>query len=217
MAKTKKKQKSDTELAMDEGIKLIRKHPVFALLHINYSEKNWKASAESAAKVCTNGSVYLNSNCERTPKEWAHIIAHCQLHLVFGHFDIEKVPGKGDRDFNKKVWNQACDIYIARFLSEVKIGTAPFGLNGNIVPGNLETEEEIYEYLIENPLEEGQLGVAGKSYMDMEWDKNQTTYSRSDSYRDSFNRAVTHSVYKTITLISGENDKRRSPVLDAAK
>ena len=56
-----------------------------------------------------------------------------------------------------------------------------------------------------------------KSYMDMEWDKNQTTYSRSDSYRDSFNRAVTHSVYKTITLISGENDKRRSPVLDAAK
>ena len=217
MAKSNKKHQTDAEIALDEGIRLIYKNPVFASMRINFHEKNWKVGTESAAKVCANGRVYLNSNCERTPKEWVYIIAHCQFHLIFGHFDKEKVPGKGNREFNKKVWNQACDIYIARFLSEAKIGTAPFELNGNKVPRNLETEEEIYEYLIENPLGEGQLGVAGKSYMDMEWDKNPTTYSRSDSYRESFNRAVTYSIYRTIAQISGNGETRKSPALDAAK
>jgi len=62
--------------------------------------------------------VYENAGLD----VWAYAMAHCLLHLAFGHFDRQNMPNNGE-GLNKRVWNKACDIYIDRFLEDVKLGT----------------------------------------------------------------------------------------------
>ena len=46
-----------------------------------------------AAHVYGEGTIYLNQDALLTPEQWAFTIAHCKLHLAFGHFDAERMPG----------------------------------------------------------------------------------------------------------------------------
>ena len=71
-----------------------------------------------------------------TPSEWAYTMAHCMLHNVFGHFEGEKMPGYEKKGEDGKVrhivscdrdlWNLACDIYVSRFLEDIKFGSPTF-------------------------------------------------------------------------------------------
>ncbi|HEY3368986.1 MAG TPA: VWA-like domain-containing protein [Symbiobacteriaceae bacterium] len=53
-----------------------------------------------------------------TPDEWIYVLAHCLLHLGFGHFRT----GRGG-----PAWSAACDCAVASFLEQVKLGRPPAG------------------------------------------------------------------------------------------
>ncbi|MBQ3971999.1 MAG: hypothetical protein II687_07340, partial [Selenomonadaceae bacterium] len=151
--KTKNKnRKSPNEAALLSGIALHDDHPLFGELHREeryYIEDSRKMGKHTAAYVSYTfvshrysrwnyyytkwqGAIFLNKDFPLSPAQWAYTIAHCELHLAFGHFDGERMPGyeKVSEDGTKervfsidaKLWNAACDIYIAKFLDGIKFG-----------------------------------------------------------------------------------------------
>ncbi|MDE6781659.1 MAG: hypothetical protein K2J40_09395, partial [Ruminococcus sp.] len=135
MAKKKDENKiSRFEQQLLDGLELVQQHPLFGHLRISSSiVPKSRLGRNVPAKVSSAGIVYLNKDCDKTPKEWAYIIAHCMLHLSFGHFDADRMPGywqqisekkqKWINDYIPDLWNMACDIFITRFLADVKFGS----------------------------------------------------------------------------------------------
>ena len=81
---------------------------------------------KTMAIVDSQGNIYANANYELSPRQWAFVLAHDILHLAFGHFDADKMPGydisddNGQKvkkvDCNTELWYMACDIYVNSFL-----------------------------------------------------------------------------------------------------
>lgn len=69
--------------------------------------------AKGLARVSQTGHIDFNPKRKALPAEWDYVFAHCLLHLAFGHIVNKPVPSK---------WAVACDIFVARFLAELKIG-----------------------------------------------------------------------------------------------
>lgn len=85
---------SKSEKQLLEGLELVNQHPIFRRLCISNKIVNKNELGKNIpAKVSSSGVIYLNKNCDKTPNEWAYLIAHCMLHLSFGHFDAERMPG----------------------------------------------------------------------------------------------------------------------------
>ena len=116
----------------------------FQLLDNSKLDKNCAAFVDSRCERRWYGEepcVILNRNFLLTPEEWLFTIGHCELHLAFGHFDMDKIPENCDL----RLWNMACDIYVTKFLVEAKIGTPRCSLE--MYTGPTKDEESIYEYL----------------------------------------------------------------------
>lgn len=186
MAKKKEHKISPNEQAMRDGIALVDKHPLFGRLDcdITVCGKD-RMGRDCAARVhCTkgwyrySGGIYLNKDCPRAPAEWAHIIAHCMLHLAFGHFDAERMPGYFDEnknwrvDCDRELWNMACDIYIEKFLADVKFGTARVSPEEITRFGTTQSEIKIYDNLVRGGVSfnENIFGTNGV-FPDMEYEK----------------------------------------------
>ncbi len=159
----------------------------------NFLDKN------SAAIVQSDGKIFLNKNFKLSEREWAYVIAHCILHLSFNHFDFAKIPEPCD----KKIWNMACDIFVAKFLSDIKIGKPPF-YSIEIFNGNKADEVGIYNYLLanKNNLPKYHFGTAAIFQEDM---KFVTSYRDRNYFSDAFAMVLAHSVQKTIQTASNEN------------
>lgn len=156
---------------------------------------------DSAAIVQSNGQILLNKDFKLNPSEWEYILAHCILHLAFGHFDADKIPAP----CNKKIWNMACDIYIAKFLSDVKIGTVPFD-SVEIFNAPKNDELQIYNFLLEQGKNLGDyhFGTAAKYQEDMKVVGKTSYYnSRSNHYEEVFVEALAHSVSETVGEAGG--------------
>ncbi len=179
MAKKKEDRIPKCEQQLLDGLELIDKHPLFGKLRI--STRNVPKSSlgkNIPAKVSSSGYVYLNKDCDRTPKEWAYIIAHCMLHLSFGHFDAERMPGywqqindqkqKWVNDYIPALWNMACDIFITRFLADVKFGSSNIDMTLLSTYGSASSELKIYEQLVDRHIspDSNVFGTAGE-YPDM--------------------------------------------------
>ena len=98
-----KQKKADDKLTPNErnlyaGMELIKQHRLFGKLRIDLvvATKGRFPSVNlqkgTAAVTCESGDVLLNPGENRTPQQWAYIIAHGMLHLCFGHFDSENMP-----------------------------------------------------------------------------------------------------------------------------
>ena len=156
---------------------------------------------DSAAIVQSNGVILLNKDFKLNASEWEYILAHCVLHLVFGHFDANKISAPG----NKKIWNMACDIYIAKFLADVKIGTSPFD-SIEIFNAPKNDELQIYNFLLEQGKNLGDyhFGTAAKYQEDMKVVGAANVYSsRSNEYEKEFAEALAHSVFETVGEAGG--------------
>lgn len=165
--KTGKKveDKKDRNLKdLEKGRALCSKHPLFSRIR-GRVQIDTKGSMEKKLPylVYADGEIYLNPKCCLTPKQWAYGIAHCILHLAFGHFEAEKMPGyekiKEDGSREKKVacdktlWNLACDIYIAKFLADTKFGDPVMrGLEEAVIGKNID-EHGMYEMLLDKKIE----------------------------------------------------------------
>ncbi|MDE7294327.1 MAG: hypothetical protein K2N72_07875 [Oscillospiraceae bacterium] len=169
MAKKKDIKITKNEQQLLDGIELVKKHPLFGRLcfHGHICGKN--AMGKMPARVSVY-SFMLNKDCDRSPGEWAHIIAHCMLHLSFGHFDAERMPGYYNEErkwivsCDYALWNMACDIYICKFLLDVKFGTPFIRAEELSRFGGISSEIKIYDNLVRNKTNaaENIFGTAGE-------------------------------------------------------
>ncbi|MBQ9867178.1 MAG: hypothetical protein IJM34_09175 [Lachnospiraceae bacterium] len=210
---------SPNEEALLEGLEIIKESPLFSRLYgemlICKKDKLQKASAIADA----SGHIILNKDVTHDPQEWAFLIAHCQLHFAFGHFDADKVPaverigdnGKISRQiqFDKMIWNVACDIYITRFLEEIKFGRNP--LNDTTVFSQLgKDENSIYQQLMERGAPEGcwwGTSIAGQP--DMRGIDEPRTYENIYRWNrrptEIFAGALAYSVSAAVSTAGGHN------------
>lgn len=131
---------------LEQGIALCTAHPLFGRMG-GYTQirDHQTLGKNNAAMVTRHGEILLNQNVSLSPKQWAYVIAHCKLHLAFGHFDKEKMPEKCE----KALWNIACDMFVAKFLADVKFGEAICRNPADILAGGLTDERKIYAHLVE--------------------------------------------------------------------
>ncbi|MDE7210532.1 MAG: hypothetical protein K2O03_03695, partial [Lachnospiraceae bacterium] len=155
----KKNHVSPGEERLNLGISLQKRNPLFSRLKGYVQVLNKQNMGKDAAYVHSSGTIYLNKDALLSPEQWAYTLAHCKLHLAFGHFDAERMPGyekprpDGSSEWvvscNKEVWNIACDIYIAKFLRDIKFGSPTCENPADFFPGSLTDERKIYQYLME--------------------------------------------------------------------
>ncbi len=161
MAKRKNTRISEQEERLQAGIALVKRHPLFGALYGNFyiTDNEIQPAKGNFACVTSSGNIYLNCYARLEPEQWAFVIAHCLLHLSFGHFDAEKLPsyiqehGNVQSDappkLNKALWNTACDIYVTKFLNDIKFGKPVCENPSDLFAGNLSDEHKIYAILTE--------------------------------------------------------------------
>jgi len=218
MAKKKNENKiSKNEQQLLDGIGIVKSHSLFGQLDI-YERIVPKSilGKNVPAKVSSAGFVYLNKDCDKSPKEWAYIIAHCMLHLSFGHFDAERMPGywqkisekqrKWVNNYDPAIWNMACDIFISRFLADIKFGSSDIETSKLSVFGSAENELKIYNLLVERHFsaENNVFGTAG-TFPDMIGTDTPLTYHNDKNhYITQFAYALAYSV-RTVINQAGNN------------
>ena len=227
MAKQKLKKKSDDRISPNEqklraGIGLVKNHPLFRRLSIGIEiADKYQLPKGTAAISLQSGDVLANPFESREIEEWAYLLAHCMMHLCFGHFDEKKMPGyaepgehPGEEKWivscDRKLWNMACDIYIQKFLTDIKFGTPMT----EITDGSLLASDEIkiYHQLAERHIspDSNVYGTAGRGEPDMHWngdpEKLYWWKNHQLSYAAEFAYAVSDSVRTVIDQAGGRTD-----------
>lgn len=250
MKAKKKNQLSPQEKAIREGISTIGSSTVLGSFweHANLEVKLDSFDKATAAIVSYGrdkyphylwpnsshwfGRILLNKNLLLPPKEWAYAIAHAVMHLAFGHFDAENMPGYEEigPDGTKKwrvscdirLWNEACDIYITKFLEDIKFGSPLRYVSLAAYQGPASDECSIYNYLLQSGHTPGEyrFGTASHNVMDMQglekpavYDvKNSSVYPEVNPYSTAFARHLAEAVSKAvgnaggITIPDGEEE-----------
>ncbi len=218
MNRNEKKRIKPNEEALLAGIEIVKNSPLFSRLYGGCYERGKDQMGKTPAIADRDGRIYLNRDVPFSPEEWAYMIAHCKLHYAFGHFDEDKLPAfdklmpdgsvKRQVSFDPFLWNAACDIYIARFLSDVKFGRPVCSdIAGMEAAGD--NELKIYWHLKECGIPEGvHFGTALPGQSDMQgldkpvvykdWQKNGTPSAM-------FARALVHSVSQTVRDAGGHS------------
>lgn len=210
MGKKKKKQeegkvrrkKSITLENLDNGYEIYRKHALFSRLAGNISIRDKGTMGKSVPYLVNrNGEIYLNQDYLLSPKQWAYGIVHCLLHLAFGHFDAEKMQGRDIR-----LWNEACDIYIGKFLTDVKFGEPISRSEDDRFSGRKMEEGDIYEELLQN----GET-AEGRGWMDMVGLERPLVYDKNEKnpYALRFAYALADSASEAVSLAGGHERNRR--------
>jgi len=111
-----------------------------------YPKTKYLPDKESRACVMPSGDIYARISGDMDADEWAHVIAHCILHLVFGHFDKDALPA--DLPFYPGLWNKACDIYVEQFLDDLNIKSSKMPMPSKEYSIKLNDEKKIYAHLL---------------------------------------------------------------------
>lgn len=239
MGRNHKKEKKKSQLQINTeniqaGMELINSHPLFGdCFHCNIRIDIKNLGKESYAMVSSNGEITLNGNKYLQPKQWAYVIAHNKLHLAFGHFDADKMPGYvvtdafGNKikktDFTPLLWNMACDMYIDKFLADIKFGQSIHDNVANVFSGGLDDEVKIYNYLLENGFSgtNNTFGTSAIGTCDMKGLNAPVTYDDTKGEYNRFARgfsfALARSVSKAVTTAGGYDFTDERPMTDGIK
>lgn len=96
--------------------------------------------------VDDHGVLYAHPERLAGVDEWRYALAHCLLHLAFGHVVKAARP---------REWNVACDYAVARFIDDVKLARLPQPLPDRSYPRG---ETELYRQLCLGAIPEDLLG-----------------------------------------------------------
>lgn len=238
--KKKQKKKSQKEINLENlaaGITVIKQHPLFGNCHFTRTYNDGRnLGAKSIAVVSSQGIIRLNENASLSPKQWAYVIAHNMLHIAFGHFDADKMPGYTITDENgnraKKVdcdlllWNMACDIYVDKFLADIKFGQSIHDNAAAVFSGGLGDECGIYDYLAENNISASSntFGTSTIGSFDMKGLEHPFYYDENKKEHNpairAFSNALALSVSRTVSQAGGheyDGNHRLTPGRAAAK
>lgn len=222
MAKQNHKKQNKNEESLEAGIAYLNGNALFHMLNkdLNTGDRN-KLGKNSYACVYSDGRIYLNKDVYLEPREWAYVIAHCMLHLAFGHFDAEHMPGyfverqDGSRSWkvqcSKSIWSTACDIYIAKFLYDIKFGKPVHENPLLYFPTALNDERKIYQYLMEHNYPEGdtRFSTLASGQMDMIGLDKPLEYhgSSQNRYVSQFAYALAYSVSDAVGKAGGHSQE----------
>lgn len=235
----KEKKKSQAEINRENlqaGISIINQHPLFGYCYCYLRNDGRNLGKNVYATVSSKGEILLNENMYLQPKQWAYVIAHAKLHLAFGHFDAEKMPGytitdttgksSWKTDFIPLLWNMACDIYIDKFLADIKFGQSIHENIETMFSGSLDDEIQIYNQLLEQNItgSNNAFGTAAIGALDMKGLEAPLVYDDSkgqfNHYTKGFSEALARSVSKAVSTAAGldnTSEKYLSPGIQAAK
>lgn len=161
--KKAEKEQEERKNNLELGRSIVGKDTFFSELIFCIGEV-WYEPLLQGKNYCVSGNGVIRIDSSRieihTPEEWANILVHCRLHLAFGHFYKEKMPGyevelpDGKKEkvvsCDKRIWNLACDAYISRFLENHKMGEAIYDYPFMRKVRKTADELEIYEYLMQS-------------------------------------------------------------------
>ena len=140
------------------------------------------------ATVQGNGEIFANPyNHPRTIPEWTFVLAHCLLHLAFGH---THQAGRG------MLWNVACDCVVNEFLARMKIGTQPEGTL-RLPSGMPNNEDKLFQMWTQNGSPPKGDTTNGKA-VDM------FSGAGKANWADIFARAIRTAARKTLNAASGD-------------
>ncbi len=153
----REKKKNQGEEWFQEGYGRVYRHPLFTPIAqqawISRREHGNLCPEDGWAVVTGGGDIFVHPTRKAPPEQWSWIIAHCFLHLGFGHFS---------RDSWSREWNASCDCVVSRFLADMKFGRPPEEMEG-VLEFPARDEERLAEHFRRQgiPDELGCWGVAG--------------------------------------------------------
>jgi len=141
---------------------LLAQHPIFTPLLYRAAVVRREGNLcpqDGWAVVTSNGQIHIHPTRRAQPDEWLYVLAHCLLHLGFGHLQVRERP---------REWNVACDRYVGKFLADLKIGRCPDDMLFAALPAAA-TEDRLYQHLCDGgaPMPREAIGTAGPQVSDM--------------------------------------------------
>ncbi len=188
--------------AFEKGLALVKAHPLYGALLEDARVTGGKHSLcppEGWAVVVDTGCIHVHPTRRGSPEEWARVLAHCLLHLAFGHFQERA---------RAREWNAACCAAVEQFLEVQKLGRLPLELaTGELPQGN---EVKIYDSFcrtgLPHPLPV--LPVSGPHVGDLWWGRGGTSVvrpfgSRPVDWPKRFGEALSHAVSVAVSQAAG--------------
>jgi len=145
--------------AFAAGIALLKRNPALAAVPFSVctGQECEHRPADGWASVSSNGTVHANRSRRAEPEEWAWVLAHCALHLGFGHLPAARGP---------RVQPEPCEqaarcTVVNRFLATFAVGRAPITLPASY-PGDDEEQLAARWRRDGIPADHAAAGVAGR-------------------------------------------------------
>jgi hypothetical protein len=157
-----KKRRNIAEENFHIGMAVLHRHPLFAPLLFRATVLRHKESVcppDGWAIVTDAGRIHIHPTRRAEPEHWVYVVAHCLLHLGFGHFQKREDPA---------AWAAACDIFVTRFLATMKLGRIPSEMEDRI-EAPMQDEAQLYLRFCEQgvPSEAALCRTSGSEPFDM--------------------------------------------------
>ncbi|MEU5822623.1 MULTISPECIES: vWA domain-containing protein [Streptomyces] len=187
------------------GLALVKRNPAFAAVEASVCRQDKCAlpPAGGMAAVTSNGTIHVHPTRRADPAEWAWVLAHCLLHLGFGH-----VPASADEP---RVQPDRFDLaarctVVNRFLLTHPIGTPPAALPESF-PGG---DEELLAARWRRdgiPVALAHCGTAGEHPDQVLTTWNAWNNSAVPDWETAFAHALTRSVSAAMDVAGGRRDR----------
>ncbi|SHL26671.1 vWA domain-containing protein [Actinacidiphila paucisporea] len=187
------------------GLAMVRADPALGALDAVFCRSACRAApAGGWALAESDGCVHANPERLAEPREWAWVLAHCVLHLGFGHLPAVR----GDRTQPDRYDLAARCVVVNRFQQSHPLGTAPFELPESFPGGD---EEQIAERFRRDgiPALYARCGAAGP---EPDQRLEPWPYERDpEDWREAFARALTRTVSESMAAAGASTDRPKGP------
>lgn len=117
------------------GLGLVRGDHALGALDVHFCRSSCRVAPKDGwAMAESDGCVHVNPLRLAEPREWAWVLAHCLLHLGFGHLPAARGPRVQPDRFDVA----ARCVVVNRFQQSFPLGTAPFELPASFPGGDEE-------------------------------------------------------------------------------
>ncbi|MEU1277089.1 hypothetical protein [Streptomyces sp. NPDC005805] len=197
--------------AFTAGLALVRRNPAFAAVEATFcrNKKCARTPAGGLAAVDSDGTVHVHPTKRAEPAAWAWHLAHCLLHLGFGHVPASKERVREQPD---RFARAARCAVVNRFLLTFPVGSAPEHLPESYPGGD---EEELTARWRRDGIPAGyeHCGTAGEHPDQVlvtwpTWDG-----STPPDWETAFAHALTRSVSESMDDAGGRRDRKTGELL----
>jgi predicted metal-dependent peptidase len=192
-------QKDQAAINFEAGCQIVWGSPLLSPMwshaHVQRRE-NTSCPADGWAVVTSDGIIDVHPTRRGDPAEWAYVLAHCLLHLGFGHFDMR---------LHSREWNDACDWFLSGFQQQLGIGRPPPDMQTWVRPPGA-NEEAIYTALTAGraPADWHGCGAAGAT-PDMVPKPRGEGSLRPGFFQELFAQGLADAVAQAVVTASGQD------------